>query len=439
MKRKKLVYAIVCAFLLAGLTAVGVSAQFTSVTSFQVQNLSAQTANVLLKFYDASGNEVVAATLSDTIDGNKSKLYTQANNTNLPTGFNGSVVVESDQPVAAIGVQEARNASNQVYSGAYIGFSADQAAATFYLPTIMNSFYGYTTEISIQNASTGNVDVSISYTGGYADSFTGLKPGQVVRFDNASTPSMPGSYIGAGVVTATGGNVVAVVNQNNVPALQQQTWEGFSPAAAAQDLFVPVLMRNFYGFNTSVQVQNVGAGSTDVTITYSNGVARTQTLATNGASYLFTQHNDAGIPDAWIGSAVITSNNENIVAVANQANTLTGKSSSYNGFASASTRVVGPNVMKNFYGFNTSVQVQNIGTTTTCTATFSNGTSQTSPSLGQYDTYLFTQANNTDLGASFIGSVDIECGGQPLVAIVNQDGPGGMGDNAMAYNAIAAP
>ena len=62
--------------------------------------------------------------------------------------------------------------------------------------------------------------------------------------------------------------------------------------------------------------------------------------------------------------------------------------------------------------------------------------SQTSPSLAQYDTYLFTQSNNADLGASFIGSVSLDCGGQPFVAIVNQDGPAGVGDNAMSYNAI---
>jgi hypothetical protein len=92
--------------------------------------------------------------------------------------------------------------------------------------------------------------------------------------------------------------------------------------------------------------------------------------------------------------------------------------------------------MKNFYGFNTSVQVQNVGSSTTCTATFSNGTSQTSGTLSQYGTHLFTQANNAALGTSFIGSVELSCNGQPFVAIVNQDGPNGVGDNAMSYNAI---
>ena len=435
---KKTLSIIISIAILMALFTSAAAAQFTSVTSFQVQNLSAETATIMLEFYDEAGNVVTAATLSDTIAGDSSKLYTQANNDDLPSGFNGSVVILSDRPVAAIAVQEARNALNQVYQGTYSGFAADRASDTFYAPTVMKAFYGFTTEISVQNASSANVDVSVSYTGGYSDSFTGLKPGQVIRFDNSATVGMPSAYIGAAVITATGGNVVAVVNQNNVAALQQQTYEGFSPASAGTELFVPVLMRSFYGFNTSVQVQNVGAGSTDITIHYSNGTSKTETLATNGASYLFTQGNDPDLPSGWIGSARITSTSENIIAVANQQNVGTGKASSYNAFASAAAGFVGPNVMKNFYGFNTSVQVQNVGATTTCTATFSNGTSQTSPSLSQYGTYLFTQSNNADLGASFIGSVNLDCGGQPFVAIVNQDGPAGMGDNAMSYNAIPA-
>jgi hypothetical protein len=434
---KKAITIILAVTLLLGLTTAAASAQFTTVTSFQVQNLTDQPANVTLQFYDVDGNIVAAATLSDTIAASSSKLYTQANNTNLPSGFNGSVVVESDQPIAAIAVQEARNSLDQVYQGTYSGFSAEQASDIFYLPTIMNGFYGYTTQVSVQNASSANVDVTVDYTGGHTDTFSGLKPGQVIRFDNASTPGMPLNYIGAGKITATGGNVVAVVNQNNVAALQQQTYEGFSTTASGLELYAPVLMRAFYGFNTSVQVQNVGTGSTDVTIHYSNGTSETQTLATNGASYLFTQHNDPGIPNNWIGSARITSTSQNVIAVVNQQNSGSGKAASYNAFAAAAAKFVGPNVMKNFYGFNTSVQVQSIGASaTTCTATFSNGTSQTSPSLSQYGTYLFTQQNNAALGTTFIGSVEIDCGGGSFVAIVNQNGPDGMGDNAMAYNAI---
>ena len=173
---KKTLSIIISIAILMALFTSAAAAQFTSVTSFQVQNLSAETATIMLEFYDEAGNVVTAATLSDTIAGDSSKLYTQANNDDLPSGFNGSVVILSDRPVAAIAVQEARNALNQVYQGTYSGFAADRASDTFYAPTVMKAFYGFTTEISVQNASSSNVDVSVSYTGGYSDSFTGLKP-----------------------------------------------------------------------------------------------------------------------------------------------------------------------------------------------------------------------------------------------------------------------
>jgi hypothetical protein len=427
---KKLITVTMIVALLATVATSAASAQFTAVTSFQVQNLSNQTAHVQLTFYDSSGNVVTAATLSDTIGPLSNKLYTQSNNTNLPSGFNGSVVVSSDQPVAAIGIQESKNAASMVYQGTYGGFASDAASDKFYLPTIMKAFYGYSTEFSIQNAGSSNVDVTVTYSpGGYTDTKTGLKPGQVVRFNNASTSGMPNSYIGAGTVTtSSGGKVVAIVNQINATAYQEQTYEGFSAANAGTTLYTPVLMRGFYGFNTNV------------TILYSNGTSKTQTLA-SGAGYLFTQGNDAALPASWIGSARITSTASNIVAVVNQQNTSTGKAASYNAFATAGTHYVAPNAMKNFYGFNTSIQVQAIDSgTTTCTASFTpGGTSQTSPSLSQYGTYLFTQSNNASLGTSWIGSVDLTCGGKKFVAMVNQDGPGGKGDNAMAYDAIPAP
>ncbi|MDY6877952.1 MAG: hypothetical protein SWK90_17355 [Chloroflexota bacterium] len=435
---KKTVSAVLIVLVLTGMMTTVASAQFTKNTSFQVQNLSSTDANVHIVFYDANGDEVTAATVDDVIPGDSSTLYVQSLNDDLPEPFNGSVVVSSDQPVAAIGIQEAKNADDELYQGTYSGFSSEQAATTFNIPTVMKAFYGYTTEISVQNAGSSNVNVTINYDGGYSDSATGVKPGQVVRFDNADTASMPNGYIGSAIVTATGGEVVAVVNQNNEGALQQQTYEGFSTSAAGTTLYAPVLMRGFYGFNTSVQVQNVGGGSTSVTIHYSNGASDTQTVAA-GEGYLFTQENEGDLPSNWIGSAYITSTAEDIVAVVNQQNTSTGKAASYNAFAGGATSYVGPNVMKAFYGFNTSVQVQNISATaTTCTATFSpGGTHQDSPSLDQYDTYLFTQANNTALGDSWIGSVTLTCGGQEFVAIVNQDGAAGAGDNAMAYNALA--
>jgi hypothetical protein len=436
---KKVVSAALIMFVLAGFTVGTARAQLSTVTSFQVQNLSGDTASVEIKFYDAtSGDEVSAATVSDTIAGNSSKLYTQANNEDLPTGFSGSVVVSSDKQVAAMGVQKTSNDDDsRQYQGTYGAFSGSQASDAFYIPIVMRAFYGYHTEISVQNAGSSNADVTINYNDGSSDSENGLKPGQVVRFDNRDTSGMEDGFIGSAEISANG-PVVAVVNQIHPDNLEEQTYEGFSTVNAGDTLYTPVLMRYFYDYVTSVRVQKIGSGSTDVTIEYSNGYSDTQTLTDESDSYLFTQENEDNLPRPWIGSAVIESTSNDIIAVVNQQNLDTGKAASYNAAAGGATRAVGPNVMKTFYDFNTSVQVQNLGSETTCTATFSNGTSQDSTSLGQYETYLFTQQNNADLPDAWTGSVDITCGGESFVAVINQEGATGSGDTQMAYNGMAA-
>jgi formate-dependent nitrite reductase membrane component NrfD len=444
---KKLLSALVIVVLLTGVAVTAASAQFTTTTSFQVQNLSSSaTANIQILFYDSTGNVVSGATINDTITASQSKLYYQGTTVGLPSPFNGSVVISSDQPVAAIGVTKTANAAGtQQYQGTYSGFSA--GADKFYAPVVMKAFYGYTTEISVQNAGSANCDVTITYlVGGYTDTYTGLKPGQVHRFDNASTPSMPSGFIGSGTISASaGGSIIAVVNQNYAAGLQQQTYNGFAATDAGTTLYTPVVMKTFYGFNTSVSVQNIDdATSATVTIYFSNGTSQTTpTPLAPKAGYVFTQGNNAALPSSWLGSArLVSSSSAKIIAVVNQQNTTSGKASSYNAMANPSTRYVGPNVMKGFYGFNTSVQIMNVGAAaSTFTATFSNGTSQTSTSRNQYETYLFTQGNNASLPSSWTGSVVITSasGTQQFVVIVNQEGPNGVGDTGMSYNAIPSP
>jgi len=443
---RKLLSAIVVVVLLTGLAVTTASAQLTTTTSFQIQNLSSTSAaNIQIQFYDSSGNVVSAATISDSISASQSKVYFQGTTPNLPSPFNGSVVVSSDQPVAAIGVTKTANAAgSQQYQGTYSGYSA--GSDKFYAPVVLKSYYGYTTEISVQNTGSANCDVTITYLPGpHTDSYTGLKPGQVHRFDNAATPGMPNGYNGSGTISASaGGSIVAVVNQNYAAGLQQQTYNGFAAADAGTTLYVPALMRSYYGFNSALQVQNVDpATSTTVTIYYSNGTSQTSPSLAPNTGHMFTQFNSPGLPNGWVGSArLVSSSSAKIIAVVNQQNTTSGKAASYNAFANASTRYVGPNVMKAYYGFNTAVQVMNVsGTATTFTATFSNGTSQTSGSVAQYQTAMFTQFNNASLPSNWAGSVVITSGTgtNQFVVIVNQEGPNGVGDTEMSYNAIAAP
>ncbi|MGD8969615.1 MAG: hypothetical protein PVI07_19080, partial [Anaerolineae bacterium] len=210
---------VVFAMLAVPLTA---GAQTTTNTAFQVANLNeTDTANISVVFYDTSGTEVY--TMDDTIPGGQSKIYVQASMTDLGTTFNGSVVISSDQEVAAVVNQNTTGDSR--YNAAYTGFS--EGSDTFYLPVILNGFYGWHTEVSVQNAGASAVDVTITYsTAGCTDSATGLAMGAAVRFDNMATCAGGLDANGSATISASG-PVVAVVNQITPSDEKEQTYNGF--------------------------------------------------------------------------------------------------------------------------------------------------------------------------------------------------------------------
>src|SRR3712207_8246957 len=68
-------------------------------SGFQVQNLGTATANITIVYHETNGTE--AARQQDTIPAGSSKTYF-GSTMSVRAGFNGSVVISSDQPVVAI-------------------------------------------------------------------------------------------------------------------------------------------------------------------------------------------------------------------------------------------------------------------------------------------------------------------------------------------------
>ena len=103
MKRKQLFVMITVAFALVFTIAISGSliqaqGQFSGYKStIQTYNMSDTTANIILAFYRQDGS--LEKTLTDIIERDRSKIYFT-----LPVneGFSGSVVISSDQPVAAL-------------------------------------------------------------------------------------------------------------------------------------------------------------------------------------------------------------------------------------------------------------------------------------------------------------------------------------------------
>src|SRR5207237_9113262 len=70
-------------------------------SGIQVQNTSTSAATVTLEYYDQAGN-LVATEAPQVVPAGSSATYYQPANAALQTGFDGSAVIRSTQPIAAI-------------------------------------------------------------------------------------------------------------------------------------------------------------------------------------------------------------------------------------------------------------------------------------------------------------------------------------------------
>ncbi len=111
--------------------------------------------------------------------------------------------------------------------------------------------------------------------------------------------------------------VAVIVNESTPTSNRAASYSGF--AGGSQSVSAPIVMKRYYTYNTSVTCQNIGGGSTNVSISYA-GVAGTTDYPNVGAgeSVLLYQPSDTLIGDGFIGSATITSSAQDIVCVVNE-------------------------------------------------------------------------------------------------------------------------
>ena len=414
------------------MTLVGtVSAQPSEYDSgFQVANQSSDAANVVIQYVDQTG--AVVETTNDTIAGNGSTTYFPID---AAAGFNGSVVISSNQPVAAI-----TNVLGDgfAFGASYEGFTG--GAASVALPLTMKDNFGFDTWFNVQNASApggSDVSVSIAYEGTTCTEAATIPAGAAATFVQSTNTCLPVGHVGAATVTATGGEVVATVMQT--AAAQLLAYNGFTGGSEAP--IMPLVQANNFMYFTGIQVQNVGAAATDVTLTYvsssdpADTCTETMSGIAAGSSATFIDSSCAGLSaaDAFVGSASVTANSggEPLVAIVNQT-TFGDKGSAYNGIDpdSATTVVNFPLIMEANFGYFTGFNVFNAGGSSvdvTCTFSGSPSPADVTGTIAAGAALTAVQTGTTP----YVGSVTCTADG-PVVGVANELG-GATGDTFFAY------
>ena len=139
-------------------------------------------------------------------------------------------------------------------------FSAD----VVYLPEVRNTG-GWSSSIVIRNDSTSSAQVGINYyntSGGWVSDQT-----TTIAGNGSKTRTPPSGFSGSAVVVASQDVSVVVVNDSGSDAYAYigiPSAPSVSGIGAGTEIFVPSYFRNFYGWSSTLYVQNTGGAATTV-------------------------------------------------------------------------------------------------------------------------------------------------------------------------------
>jgi hypothetical protein len=416
-------------------------------TAFRVQNLGSSEATCTYIVYNAAGTQAFNNPLPKISPGASALVYTPTT-PGFPSGV-FAATISCDQPVAAV-----VNYSDSDSGDTFVGVSSP--ATKLYVPGVYDNYYNYYTSLRVMNASPNNNNVTIKYYDGATEvtserdtlSLDGNGSRAVIHEGRSGFVN---NKIYSAVIEGSG-QLAAVVQIYGRGPYDNQLYSYTAFSNGAPKAYVPLVMSDYYDYDTATAVQNIGTATTTVRVTYSNGLQRTFDLAVGESRTLL----DFGIlpPSNQPYSAVvesISSPPQNIIVTVNESRRGTKLATTYEGFFGGAKNLVAPIVMKSYYGYNSSITCQNIGTgpanisvgykgEATGSGSINVPPAQKVNNLGVNQSQVILQQLESSLPNGFIGSAQISSN-EDIICVVNQSNQavGATQDQLYAYNAIIQP
>ncbi|MEA2639191.1 MAG: hypothetical protein QOF51_585, partial [Chloroflexota bacterium] len=265
------------------------------------------------------------------------------------------------------------------------------------------------------------------------ESTLAILPSSSATLYQGADDQLPDQWVGSATVESlTDQPVAAVVNEVNANG-SASSYVGITKRAPQVN--APLLFKNSGGWNTGIQVQNLGTLPAVVTATYTaSGNARgpwtEQATIQPGGSTTLYQPANPDLPDQFVGSAVLQSDRgQPLAAVVNEVRTDSTASTSYDAFTAGSPTAYLPLLYRGFVGWNSGVQVQNLAATpATVRMTVYNQDGSTLTTLTNFipagASRTFYLPSFPTVPPGFAGSAVVTSGaGEPLATIVNHVKP----------------
>ena len=423
----------------------------TWVSSINIQNTSDSEAAVVLTFYNSDGSIALEYVVDPPLAAHGSRsLYIPDAIDNLADG-QYSVIVSSNQQLEIVANSSSTTPST---AGAYSGLQSYEIAKNVFFPGLYNNYFGFHSEILLQNTEDTNATVTITFynqkTGSQVKEVSGINiPAKSTRvFAMADISELPlGDEDGLLSARVTSDKKLAAIANIWTSAYHGELSDYNAYVSGSTSVvYAPALYNAYYGFVSSLTVQNVDTVDAEIEVTYSNGETETKTLSPNQAFEYYQPHNAAlpsGNTDGVFSAQIKSLNNAEIVVLVNIENKNKGLLASYNGPSTATTSINVPVVLKSFYQWFSAQTVQNVGTNPTdITITYATGetaTFENIPANGTVNIIELDYYNSVLPDGSSVSAV-IESSGEPIVAVVQENSnyrySQTPGDYLLAYTGI---
>lgn len=291
------------------------------VTSITYQNVGTGPATVTINFYTQASGTAIPITRPELPAGAGTSLYV-GSLTEITSGFLGSAVMSSNQPIVATLVQlGSGTVKNRPLTSGFSG-----GASYVLIPTVLKNMYGYHSMFSVQNVDTDIADITLTFV---------PVSGSPIEYDIDNLPSGAAKYIDMGNFptisaasfngsvkinavkddTTTPGAVVASSMELQIAGDLAYAFEGASESAPK--IYMPSALCNYgpnHNTTSAYAVQNTSTASINVQVQYSNGNIDGPYALAAGAKRSYDGC-VTGNATGFLGSAVITATGGNIVAV----------------------------------------------------------------------------------------------------------------------------
>jgi len=274
-------------------------------SSINLQNLSGNNASVTIDFYDKDGNLAGAPyTVEGGIPANGAvSIFVPAQVATLASGQYSAVVNSTEQVKATVNTASTNSASAPWTAFGYEGADTTMSGPKLYFPGLYKSYFGFDSEMVVQNVGTGNTTASVRFynqaTGaavGGAISLGDIGPNQSRTFSLANRPEIAAGNIAYSAVVTSSGDVPITGIANiwrSTGANGTASYNALTDGSST--LYAPALYKGYYGFTSALTVQNIGTTNATVKIDYPGVPEENFTLAPNQAKEFF-QPNNAQLP-----------------------------------------------------------------------------------------------------------------------------------------------